>query len=577
MKILIYTACLFVFLLSACGSDRKEFEDAGGELSMCLENEPFTYISYEAEDFNSQEVLRQVVEGLVSFDPQTSKIVPQIAKDWTISEDGLTYTFELRQDVIFHSHSSLNSDDLQLSSKDVIATFEKICSKNKEGKETKAYGYIFKGSLKGADAFHSKKAKKISGLEATKHGVKITLLEKDDNFLFKLASVQAGILPKKLLDQNKLKDVVGSGPFMYLASENEDPTKINLVKNPNYYQVSTEGYALPFLDEIHFIVENKKLNQLSKFEQKEIDMILGLPTSSITKMLEGRIEDFNAKPPKLILSTNPVLVSNYYFFNMNDPRFQDVRVRQAFNYAINKDKIGTDILRNQFNELGIYGLIPPIAKDFRGYDFKGVKNAGYSFNPELAKSLMAQAGYPNGTGFGSVTLRFNIGDVNSAVAEEFANQINQVLGINVNIDGSSFSRLDQDASLGRGDIFRTAWSADYPNPETFLNQFYGKHLIGPNGKISSVNQAKYSNAAFDHLFEKAKREDDQKEKMMLYTQAEIELLKNPPFIPLWYNGDMQVVYSNVRNLEFNSLGLFNFKEVYKKEWTKEEYQKSIKN
>lgn len=572
----IFKLLILSVILSSCGDDKKEFEYAGGSLSMCLENAPFTYVSFESEDFNSQEVLRQVVEGLVSFDPISNRIVQQIAKEWTLNNNGLTYTFTLRDDVYFHPHELLTNNDLQLTAKDVIATFEKICSKNPEGKETEAYGYIFKGSLKGSDAYHLKKAKSISGLKATKTGIEVTLLEKDDNFLAKLASVQASILPKKLLDENRLNDLVGTGPFRYIANENTYPNKINLIKNSTYYQVSSEGFRLPFLDEIHFIVENKKLNQLALFENKEIDMILGLPTSSITKMLEGRIEDFNAKPPKLVLSTNPVLVSHYYFFNMNDPRFNDVRVRQAFNYAINKDKIGADILRNQYNELGNYGLVPPIAKDFRGYDFKSVKNAGYKYNPEMAKSLLAQAGFPDGKDFGSVTLRFNIGDINSAVAEEFANQINQVLGINVNIDGSSFSQLNEDASLGKGAIFRTAWSADYPNPETFLNQFYGKHLIGPEGKTSSVNQAKYSNPSFDYLFEKAKKEDNIKEKMLLYTKSEIELLKNPPFIPLWYDGEMQIIYSNVRNLVFNSLGLFNFKQVYKKEWSKEEYQNSIK-
>src|SRR5690606_18759916 len=108
------------------------------------------------------------------------------------------------------------------------------------------------------------------------------------------------------------------------------------------------------------------------------------------------------------------------------PRFQDPRVRQAFNYAINKNKLGREVLRDQYDELGIYGVVPPITKDFRGYNFNQVKNFGYSYDPEKARKLLAAAGYPGGEGFGSITLRFNIGDVNSAVADEFAQQIFQV-------------------------------------------------------------------------------------------------------------------------------------------------------
>lgn len=567
---------LLVIILSCNSNTKKEFEFAGGTIQMCLENDPFTFIPFEAEDYNSAEIMRQIMEGLVSFDPKSIEITPQIASEWKVSENGLTYSFTLREDILFHAHDELSSkDDRTLKASDVVATFHKICAKNSEGKATSGYNFIFKETLKGADNYFQGKAKTISGIKAKGNVVTLTLLAKDDNFLSKLASVQASIMPKKLLDKDLLTDMIGTGPFMFNGQTKEEQTKISLVKNPEYYEVSENGCALPYLDGIDFIIENRKLEQLDMFENKEIDLILGLPTSRITKMLEGRIGDFNSSPPKLLLIKNPILVSNYYFFNMKDPRFQDPRVRQAFNYAINKTKLGREILRDQYDELGIYGVVPPITKDFRGYGFEQVKNSGYSYDPEKAKKLLADAGYPNGEGFGSVTLRFNIGDVNSAVADDFSQQIFQVLGINVNIDGSTFEQLNADALMGRGDIFRTAWAADYPNPETFLNKFYGKHITADTTIISTINQAKYVNPQFDSYFEQAKQADKISEKMTLYSKAEIELLKNPPIIPLWYNGDLQIVHANVRNLHFNSLGMFDFKEVYKKEWTEEEYQKSI--
>ena len=567
---------LLAIVLSCNSNTKKEFEFAGGTITMCLENDPFTFIPFEADDYNSAEVLRQIMEGLVGFDAQSAKITPQIASEWKVSDNRLVYSFTLRNDIFFHTHADLSStEDRTLTAKDVVATFHKICSKNSNGNATSGYNLIFKETLKGADEYFQGKAKTITGIKTKGNVITLTLLNKDDNFLAKLASVQASILPKKLIDKDVLTDMIGTGPFMFNGQTKEEQTKISLIKNLEYYEVSANGCKLPYLDGIDFVIENRKLEQLNMFENKDIDLILGLPTSRITKMLEGRIEDFNASPPKLLLIKNPILVTNYYFFNMKDPRFQDPRVRQAFNYAINKNKLGREILRDQYDELGIYGVVPPIVKDFRGYGFGQVKNYGYSFDPERAKKLLADAGYPNGEGFGSVTLRFNIGDINSAVADEFSHQIYQVLGINVNIDGSSFEQLNEDALNGKGDIFRTAWAADYPNPETFLNKFYGKHITGDTTEHSAINPAKYVNSQFDAYFEQAKQADKISEKMTLYSKAEIELLKNPPIIPLWYNGDLQIVHANVRNLHFNSLGIFDFKEVYKKDWTKEEYQKSI--
>lgn len=567
---------VLIALFSCDKSTTKQFEYAGGSVKMCLENDPFTYISYEVQDVNASSVLSQVMQGLVGLDVQTSKIIPQIAKDWKVSDDGLTYTFTLRDDVYFHEHELFSSkSDRLLNFEDVLATFEKICSKTDLNEATNAYELIFKGQLKGADDFFNKKATSITGLKAENKKLTIKLNNKDDNFLYKLASIQMAILPKKLIDKDLLNDVVGTGPFMFSTIESTEITRIILVKNQDYYEQDENGCALPYLDSLEYFVQNRKLEQLDMFENNKVDLILGLPTSRITKMLEGRIEDFNSSPPKLLLFKNPQLVTNYYIFNMSDPRFENPKVRQAFNYAIDRDKIGREILRNQYDELGYYGIVPPIQKDFRGYDFKSVKANGYTFDPVKAKKLMAEAGYPKGEGFGSLTLRFNIGDINSAVADEFAQQIFQILGINVNIDGSTFEQLNEDATIGRGDVFRTAWAADYPNPETFLNIFYGKHISKDTTVFSNINQSKYVNPKFDQLFEQAKIADNIVEKMNLFSKAEIELLKNPPMIPLWYNGDMQIVYSYVRNLHFNSLGSFDFKTVYKKEWTAEEYQKNL--
>jgi oligopeptide transport system substrate-binding protein len=261
---------------------------------------------------------------------------------------------------------------------------------------------------------------------------------------------------------------------------------------------------------------------------------------------------------------------------MTDTRFKDVRVRQAFNYALNRDKIGQNILRNQFSELGYFGITPPIYSVFKGYDFNRIKEVCYAYDPVKAQKLLAEAGYPNGKGFGTVMLRFNIDEKHSSVAQEFAQQIGQNLGINVNIDGSTFEQKEEDGARGNGDIFRSAWNGDYVSPESFLSIFYGKNIPSDSKAPSYINKSRYHNPLFDHFFENAKNSNRMPEALENYGKAERILMQDPPIIPLWYMGDIQLVYSNVRNLNFNVLNIFSFKKVYKKDWTLEEYTKATK-
>jgi oligopeptide transport system substrate-binding protein len=370
-------------------------------------------------------------------------------------------------------------------------------------------------------------------------------------------------------------DIVGTGPFMLAQKSSKTTRKVLLVKNPDYYLTDAKGNALPYLDSVVFHIQPDQLAQLSLFEKGQIHSINSLPTSKITKMLEGRIKDFNAVPPLMVLYNNPLLFTNFYFFNMSEPRFQDVRVRQAFNYAVDREKLTQKVLKGQFYEPGLFGIVPPIRNFFKGYNFEAVSKVSYGFNPEKARALLAEAGYPNGEKFGNVNLRFNISDINSQIADEVATQLYQVLGIHVNIDGSSFERKEKDADFAKGDIFRTAWAADYSSPETFLSNFYGKFVPNSLKQPSRWNQSRYVNKVFDYYFEQATKAATQVDRFKWYAKAEMELMKNPPLMVLWYANDFQLSYSKVRNLKNNPMSILDLKTVYIKEWTKEAYLKTI--
>ncbi len=568
-----------VFIVISCSKDnRQRSENSGGSLTMALENQPSTYQPRKVLDYYSAAVLHQINEGLVGFDAQSLKIIPMIAHSWTISDDGKTYEFVIREDVKFHPHKVFkNEKDRILTPEDIIYSFELACSPNDDGSPTSAYNIVFKGLIEGVDDFFTGKKDKISGLSFSGNKLTIKLQYEDKNFLNKMANIATFISSKKVIEGGYEMDKIGTGPFVFSNYVDHEVPQLILTRNDDYYKVDEEGNALPYLDSLIFIIQSRKMEQLSMFENGEIDLIIGLPTSRITRMLEGRIKDFNVngdEPPKLVLENNPLLESHYYYFNMEDDRFKNPLVRKAFNYAINKDEIGRDILRNQFYEIGKYGVIPPVRNALKGYDFKGVEKVGYTYNPELAQKLLAEAGYPGGEGFGSVNLRYSISDIHSAVADEFSKQIFRVLGINVNIDGSSFEQLQEDGAVGNGDIFRLGWSADYPSPESFLMSFYGGFVPDSPEEPSTMNQSRYNNFLFDEFIDRAKSSEKASEQMSNFSKAEIELMKDPPVIPLWYSGDIQITQSYIRDLHFNALNYFDFRKVYIKEWTLEEYKEN---
>ena len=300
-----------VLAFASCQEDKKVFEHAGGTFKMCLNDYPSTNIPREVMDVHSAIVIYQVMEGLVTFNPEDMKVEPQIAESWKISKDNLTYEFKIRPNVLFHKCDVLSSEsERTLTVEDIIHSFELACKKDKKGDQTPAYASIFNGTIKGVEDFHKGKSKTIAGLKGKDDKLIIVLQQPDANFLNKLAVLNAFIGSKKVYEAGEESMMIGTGPFVYKGLDKGDKPKITLVKNEDYYMKDKDGNALPYLDGIEFIVENKKLEELEMFENGETHFIAALPTSRISAMLEGRIKDFNSVPPVLILRNNPLLATN---------------------------------------------------------------------------------------------------------------------------------------------------------------------------------------------------------------------------------------------------------------------------
>lgn len=569
--LLLFTA----IILSSCSdSSKKQFEHAGGTFKFALTNEPTTLEARKVTDLYSSAVINQVLEGLVTLNPKTLEVEPCLAKKWKVSDNGKMITFELRDDVYFHEHEEIG-ENRKFNSSDVIYSIELACTKKMGEDPSSAYTGIYRGTLKGAEAFYNGEAESISGLRAEGNKIIMELVNRDVNFINKLTQTTASIVVKEIVDAGLETDLIGTGPFIFdKYTEKDQRVNIILRKNNRYYDTDENGNALPYLDSLVYIIEGRSLRQLEMFENNEIQLIEGLPPSRITSMLQGRIDEFNSTPPKLVLRRKPLLATQYYQFNLLKEEFKDPRVRKAINYAVNRDEIVRNILNNQAYGKGDAGIVPPAA--FNGYNSKAVKEVSYTYNPIKARELLADAGYPDGEGFPAINLKFNLGSIHSAVADEFAKQMKKTLKINVNIDGMPFQNKLEDQISANGDIFRTSWYADYYSPESFLLNAYGAVVPEDPSEPSMMNHSRYVNEAFDKAFEKGQSSTDIVDRYKHFVEAEKILMQDAPFIILWYEETIKVAYSKIRNLDLNEMNYYSFRDVYIKEWTKKEWEDKMK-
>lgn len=572
MKLLVQNAVLIIILFSftmCTGNKRKQFEYAGGSLVLSLENEPSSFIARNIVDFYSATLVNQVLEGIVRLDPKTLAPAPGLAKNWEVSADGLLITFTIRDDVYFHPHPDLE-ENRHLTIDDIIYNIEIACKKTEKGNPTVPYQLIF-NNISGASEFHDGTTDNITGISSKDEYLIIELVSPEPSFIDKLAMVNAAITAPELIKNGKEGDLIGTGPFrLARISDEEGSTKIILTKNAYYYEMDKNGCALPYLDSVVFIVEEQSERRLELFEKGTTHMVYGLPPSKITVILDEKMDDFNKTPPKYELVRSPILATHYYQFNLLKDHFKDVRVRQAISYAIDREYIVKNILKNQAYGPGFGGMIPPDA--FSGYDFDRIKNdAGYSYNPSKAKKLFAEAGYPMGEGFPTIDITFSIGSIHGQVADKIAEQLRTNLNIDCNLNGLTFEDKLNVQDYAKGDITAAGWTADYFSPENFLYNAYGKLVPADESSPSPINQPRYISAEFDQAFEAGQKATDIRDKYNHFVTADKILLRDAPFIYLWYDETIKVINSKVRNLNLNALNYNNYREVYFKEWTKEEY------
>lgn len=557
-----YTSCSNSGSNSSNNRTAKGDKVYGGTLRINETDRYQTLYPFSITDIGSAHIANQIYEGLVKFNPKDLSVMPSLAEKWDIDASATTYTFHLKKGVKFQDNECFpEGKGREVRANDFKYSFELLCT---DSKDNSNFAATFKDRVVGANKFFDGSKGKASGeIEGVKvvddYTLKITLLKPSSSFLYVLASPASVVVAKEAVDKYGIDAKVGTGPFVFVEKTGED--NVVLKRNENYHGTDSIGNQLPFLDSIVVSFLPTKKQELDNFQNGDLAMVIGLPSESIKDMVESQIADFQNKPPKYVLERSPEMASQYYEFNLTREPFNNVKVRQAFSYAIDRNKIIEEVLKGEAYGPGTNGLCPP---SFKGYDI--TKITGYDFNAPKAKKLLAEAGYPDGKGFPKVKIELNSGgSKNSNVVLEIQKQLMEVLNVNVDFEVVPQKQKLEDAKFARSEMFRAAWIADFPSPENFLWTLYGGSVPADITAPSFPNSPRYKNAAFDKLFEEGQAAKTQEEAYADFMKAEQLLMNDAPVIVLWYDENYRLIKSNVRNFFSNPMRYRDYSQVYLKD------------
>lgn len=557
-----YTSCSNSTSENGAGREAKGDKVYGGTLRINETEQYQTLYPTNITDIGSAHIANQIYEGLVKFNAKDLSIIASLAEKWEINETGTLYTFHLKKGVMFQNNECFpEGKGREVKASDVKYSFEILCTDTKDNANFSA---TFKDRVVGANKFfEASKGKPNGSIEGLKviddYTLSLSLVAPSSSFLYALASPAASVIPMEAVEKYGADAKVGTGPFMFV--ENTANDNVILKRNDTYHGMDSLGNQLPFLDSIVISFLPTKKQELDNFQNGDLAMVIGLPSESIKDMVESQIADFQNKPPKYVLERSPEMASQYYEFNTTTVPFNNVKVRQAFSYAIDRNRIIEEVLKGEAYGPGVNGICPP---SFKGYDI--TKITGYDFDAEKAKKLLADAGYPNGKGFPKVKIELNSGgSKNANVVLEIQKQLMDVLNVNVDFEVVPQKQKLDDAKYARAEIFRAAWIADFPSPENFLWILDGSSVPADATQPSFPNTARYKNPEFDKLFDEGKSAKTQEEAYAAFMKAEQLMISEAPVLMLWYDENYRLVKSNVRNLFSNPMRYRDYSQVYLKE------------
>lgn len=573
VKLLILVC--FSWCIIACGNDQstdnlskkpvakqaKGEVQYGGVFKMNEEENFRSLYPLDVGEVVGHRITNQLYEGLVRLNQADLTIEPAIAESWEVNDSSTLYTFKIRKGIKFHDDPCFaDGKGRELTAKDVKYCFDLLCT---FATNNKGYKFVQNRIVGAIDHWEQTKKgeKPIGGVKGItlldENTVQIQLAKPFSSFLHILAMPFGFVFPqeayKKYGEELRTK-AVGTGPF-YLKTVKENEAVI-LLRNPTYWGMDKHGNQLPYLDGVRFSFIKDKMSELLEFKQGRLDMVFRLPLEMRDEIVsrEGQLQ---GEYKKYQLQQKLQMDIQYYAFLNNGEIFNNKKLRQAFNYAIDRKKL-VDYTVKGAGVPGNYGIVPPV---FANYEAK--KLQGYNFDPEKARELLKEAGYENGKDLPALNLQINSGGGrNEQVAEAAQKMLEENLNITVNISVMAWPTHLENLESGKVDFWRAGWIADYPDPENFLNLLWSKHIPTDPNTRAYLNPMRFKNETFDKNFEEALRTVDDAKRNALYLKADQAAIEEAPIIPLFHSKEARLLQANIRNFPQNAMEYRLLNEVY---------------
>lgn len=458
---------------------------------------------------------KRVYSGLVSLDTNLN-LVPELAASWDISPDGRVYTFHIRTNAKFH-------DGHTVVAQDVIYSWERAAKPATQSDTVLTY----LGDIVGVAQMQAGTAEHISGLKAIDdHTLQVTIDAAKPYFLYKLTMPVAFVLDQKNVESgaNWYRTPNGTGP--YKLTRWDTGQLMVYTANQDFY------LGAPSIPQI--VVELFSGIGINLFESGEIDMT-GISSSDVARVLDP------TDPLHPDVYSGVSLCTEYVVFDVTKPPFDDVKVRQAFSMAFDRQKY-IDVVNNGVG-IPAVGLYPPALP---GYN---LNLQGLPYDPAQARQLLAQSKYGGPQGLPPITFT-DAGFGNSAgpSVAAMAQMWQQNLGVTITVENLEPDRyLDLLNSGQHGQLFSSGWCGDYPDPENFAD------ILFHTG--AQQNTGKFSDPALDKVLDQARGEQDVTKRIQLYQQAEQMIVQDAPALFIMHDVSYELVKPNVKGFVLTPIGI----------------------
>jgi peptide/nickel transport system substrate-binding protein len=474
----------------------------------------------------------QLFNGLVQMDSNLN-IQPCISKYWTLSEDALTYSFSLRNDVYFHRSSLFGIDSIRVvNAQDFEYSLNRLLDKQ----------------LASPGSWVLSKVENFKALNDTLFQVQ--LKQPFPAFLGLLTMKYCSVVPKEVVEHygsDFRSHPIGTGPFKFKRWE--ENIKLVFRKNAHYFEKDENGHSLPYLEAVAITFLPDKQSEFLQFAQGNIDFVSGLDASYKDEILtaNGELRATYSKDVNMI--RGPYLNTEYLAFYMDTevPEIKSELIRKAINYGFDRKKMMI-YLRNGVGIPAQGGFIP---KGLPGYN----ESIGFTFQPVKAKQLIDQ--FKTETGNKNPEIYITTTSNYLSFCEYIQREL-QKIGLIVNVDVIPAATLKEAKANGKLDIFRASWVADYPDAENYLSLYYSKNFA-PNGP----NYTHFKSDLFDLWYEKAFAETNTSRREQLYTKMDSLVMQEAPVVPLFYDEVVRFTRKNVQGLGINPINLLELKKVKK--------------